>query len=371
MRTLSLLIALSAPSVALAGSCDTLVSRAQTASGAALVAGFKAIANCDLEMAKTSFPQLMLRATDLDTLQALGLAAIQEDAFVPVWDMMGKVPYEHRQALAQGVGAACATQPKVVPFLQGAYVAMKGTEFVSWSPALESCTSTELTTWMEGALASPPPSTYNEKYNAIVSAWGRGHGIAGLAALEKGAVAAGANGGPFSSLVDAIIRTSQPASLRDQPRAEDVAAVEAALVRVAKAVPPEAARVVADRLATSGNVAAAASLLPTLYPDAASADGNVRWAAAAIEACEGEAVVYWTTWMEAPTRVDVLEPAKAALSTLKPKLKCTAPDGWLFRASESPVGEEAVDGWVDGLVSSWNGQGFKTKDKQVSVTVTQ
>lgn len=369
MRMLPVLALTLVPSLAVAGPCDSLASRASAASGSALVSGFEALARCDLELAKSTFPQLMVRAGDLETLVPLALAAVRVDAFVPVWEMMGKVPYEHRQALAEGIGGACAVEPKVVPFLQGAYVAMKGTEFASWSPALDACTSPALAAWIEGALATPPASTYNEKYNAVVAAWVRARGIASLPALEKGAVVAGANGGPFTTLLDAMDRAAQPASLRDDPRPEDTAAVEAALVRVAKAVPPESARAVADRLATSGSVAAAASLLPTIYPDAALADGTVRWAAAAVEACEGEALVHWTTWTEVPTRVDLLEPARAAFGAVKPKLKCTGTDGWTYRVTDAPVAEDGVEGWVAGLVKTWNDQGFKTKDKRESVTV--
>lgn len=367
--SIRLALALAAiPSVAVAGPCDGWIKKADAASGAALVEAYKGLASCDATAAKDAFPRLMLRATELETLVPLSLAAIASDGFVPVWEMMAKVPYEHRTAVAEQVGSACADQPKVVAFLQGAYVGLKGTDFTSWGPAIERCAAPSLQAWMEGALADPPASAYNEKYNAIVTAWVDGRGVAGLPALEKAAVIAGTRGGPFPTLIEAMTRAVQPSSLREKPKPEDQALLEAALVRVAKAVPPEAAQAVADRLGASGNAGLAASLLPAIHPEAATPDGKVRWAAAAIEACEGEGLVHWATWTEVPSRLDVSEPAKAAWATVKPKLKCGA-EGWSYRVTPGPVSEEAAQAWVGELLAQLEKEGTKAKDKQESLAV--
>lgn len=368
MRPMILAFALVAPSAALAGPCDAWVKKVDTATGEALLPAFQGLAACDPAAAKLAFPQAMLRAKDLETLAPLALAAIGVDGFVPVWEMMEKVPYEHRTALAEQVGAACAAQPKVVAFLQGAYLGLKGTAFTVWGPAFQACTTEPFQAWLEVALADPPASVYNEKYNALVGAWVGAKGAAALPALEKAAVAAGAKGGPFATVLDAMARAVQPKSLRDAASATDQAALEAALVRVAKAVPTDAARAVADRLDSAGAEGAAASLLPALYPAGATPDGKVRWAAAAIEACDGAAYVHTVTWTEAPTRLDLSEPAKAAWAGVKPKLAC-GDAGWTYRVTPTPVSADEAGAWVEGLVTELEGAGNKVKTKAEAVVV--
>jgi hypothetical protein len=368
MRPLFLACALTAPSLAAAGPCDAWVKKVDSASGESLLAAYKGLAACDAASAKLAFPQAMLRAKDLETLAPLALAAIGVDAFVPVWEMMEKVPYEHRTALAEQVGAACGAQPKVVAFLQGAYLGLKGTAFTVWGPSFQTCTGEPFQAWMEGAVADPPASVYNERYNALVGAWVGARGVAALPALEKAAVAAGSEGGPFATILDAMNRAIQPKSLRDAASPADRAALEEALVRVAKAVPIEAARAVADRLDSAGAEAAAASLLPALYPAGATPSGEVRWAAAAIEACDGAAVVHTVTWTEAPTRLDLSDAARAAWQGVKPRLAC-GEAGWAYRVTPTPVSADEASAWFEALVAELEGAGNKVKTKAEAVVV--
>src|SRR5690606_31937825 len=131
------------------------------------------------------------------------LTAIDGEAWSAVWDMMEKVPYEHRDALAQQIGAACTSRPKVVGFLQGAYLGLKGAGFTSWAPGLSACPSEALGTWMSETVANPPASPYSEKYNALLGAFVDARGEEALPVLEQAAVAAGQSGGPFHSVLEA------------------------------------------------------------------------------------------------------------------------------------------------------------------------
>ncbi|MCB9663849.1 MAG: hypothetical protein H6732_07035 [Alphaproteobacteria bacterium] len=364
VRTLSVLASLTLAAPAWAGPCDVHVKKAQSATGGALVAAYQALLTCDATLAKQSFEAFMLKATDLDTLVPLAAAAVDGQAYTEVWAMMGRIPYEFRTDLASRLGESCTEQDSLVTFLQGAHVALKGHDFTQWMPAMASCEAEPFQAWMAAALTAPPQSTYNEKYNTLLTAWVEAKGVDALPVLVQGAIAAGKGDGPFTSVLDAMQRAIQPDDVRSDPSADDKAKLEASLLEVAAAVPPAAARLVADRLYSAGSPAKAASLLPAIYPDRVQPDGTLRWAAAAVEACDGDAVVHWTSWTEAPTRFDVLAPATPVLQGTKPKLKCSG-EAWAVRATAEPVADAAAaSAWVAALVTELGADGTKVKDRE-------
>lgn len=367
---LSVLSVMLMGSLAQAGSCDSLVAAAGKAKGEALVTAFRSLAKCDAQVAGREFERFMLASGDLETLIGLGIAAIDADAYAGLWSGMGRVPYEHRGPLAEAVGAACADHPKVLPFLQGAYAGLKGVDFEAWEPALKGCASEALDGWLAKVAQEPPSSPYNDKYHLILRTYARHKGVDALPALEAAAILAGTRGGPFNTVVETIQAAVQPRSVSAQMSADDRAKMEASLGRVAKAVPVELARVVADRLLNAGSADAAAGLLASVFADRMEG-GALRWAAASVESCDGEAIVHWATWTEAPTRWSVLEGATKALREVAPKLKCTAKDVWPVEASQEPLrgGSKSAGAWVEELVATWSAKGLKVKAKEEKVTV--
>lgn len=364
-------LALGAPTQAFAGKCDGYVKKASYEKGDGLVTAYKNMMRCSKSEAKDAFSKFMVKAGDLETLLPLTLVAVEGEAYNPVWKMMERVPYEHRTELAEGVGATCATNPKVEGFLQGAHAALKGHDFTSWTPALVACNTEGMTAWADGVVTSPPTSPYNDKYNAVLTAVVDARGVDALPVLEKGAIAAANNGGPFKSVLDAMKGSIQPKSYRAKPSDEDKAKLLASLVNVANAVPPEPARLVADALYTNGYESEAASLLPAVYPSRAQADGTMRWAALAIETCEGEAIVHWTTWTEAPKRLDLMAAAEAPLRATKAKLKCSG-DPWAVRVTKEPISDaDAAKAWVEGVVAELEGQSLKVKAREEKKAVIQ
>lgn len=364
MRWLLATVATFLPAAAFAGSCDSYVKRAASVEGEALVTLYERTVKCSAKEAHAAFETFMVRAGDVETLVPLALVAIRSDGFVPVWNMMERVPYGVRDDVAEGIGATCAGDEKVLAFLQGGHAALKGHDFTGWVPAYASCADPALVSWIDAQLEAPPSSPYSEKYNGLLTAVVSARGVDALPALETSAVAAGKAGGPFGSVLDAMQKAIAPESLRDDVDPAHQAAFEDALVRIAQAVPPEAARLVADRLYSAGATDKAAKLLPALYPDRVQPNGEMLWVGAAVEQCEGEAVVHWTSWTEAPTRMSVVEAVTAPLRATKGKLKCDAGE-WPVKAPDAPVADDdAASAWVDGLVAELEAAGVKAKPRE-------
>lgn len=362
VRVAAVGLSLVAAPAALAGTCDAYVAKAATARGEALVSTYKSLAKCDVNLARTTFDRFAVSAGDVETLVPLTLAALDVEAFEGVWGFITKVPAEHRTTVAQEVGAACESHPSVVSFFRTTYAGMKGPEFSSWKPALGKCASPAMASWLDEVVAQPPTSTYNERYNAVLTALVDQRHAGALPVLEQAAITAGKQGGPFGAVLDAIQRTADGHG--------STADLEQTLVRIAAAVPPESARAVADRLLNAGNEPLAASLLPAIYPDRVQSDGTMLWAVAAVEACDGDAVIHWATVREQPKRLSVLDAATVPLRTTKAKLKCPPDTAWTIRAAEEPVASESdAAAWVDTLVTELDGQGLKAKLKQETISV--
>ncbi len=93
---------------------------------------FKGLVKCDVSVARREIERFLRASGDLETLVPMTMAGIDAGAYDGIWATMGKIPYEHRDALARSVGEACGDHANVLPFLQGAYVALKGSDFASW-----------------------------------------------------------------------------------------------------------------------------------------------------------------------------------------------------------------------------------------------
>lgn len=362
MRTMSMLLAMALwPVAAEAGPCDRWLRAISSAEGTKLVQAYDRLTSCDADLARTELWNTMKQAKELGTLIDLSVAGIRNDAFNDLWKAMDKLAYDQRAPVAEAVGAVCKEEPKVLVMLQGAYIALKGSDFASWGPAMVACGSDDMVAWMEEVVKAPPKSEYNAKYNAMLTSYVDVRGPDALPVLEEAARAA-ASGGPVNNLLDMMQRSIQPKSMRDEPDAAHQDALAEALVRVAEEMKPEQARLVAARLYTAGREAQAASLLPRVYPDAVGSDGAVSWGVAAIERCDGRAFVHYATYTESPpTRWAVQPVVEGPLRAVKPKLKCDAGE-WPVRVSDAPMADgRAVKAWADEIAQSINDQGDKTK----------
>ncbi len=362
--------ALSAASTASAANCDGYLAKISTAKGSALVDAYQGLVRCDANLGRSEFGKYAMVAGNLETLVPLTLAGVDATAYGSVWETMGKIPYEYRTDLAHAVGAACEKHPKLVEFFRTSYVGQKGTEFSSWQSALTACGSADMAAWVDSIVLDPPTSNYNDRYNAVLGAVIESRHGAALPLLQKAAITAGTRGGPFNNLLDVIQRSVEVTGYGKQTSPEDRAAMVNALVAVAKAVPPESARAVADRLLNAGDEGMASSLLPAIYPDRVQSGGGMMWAGAAIEACDGEAVIHWVSFTEAPKRLSVLDAVAVPLRAAKAKLKCPADTAWTIRATDAPVKDRgAAQDWVDTLVAELDAKGTKAKLKEEAVTI--
>lgn len=358
---------LGASGTAHAAACDALAGQAAVVKGEQVVPVFTQLAKCDAKLAEKHFYDFMRSSSDVGTLVALSLAAIDAQIYKPVWNMMEKVPdFSARDEVAKGVGASCADNAAVLPFLQGAYSALGDRQFNSWREALGTCDSPALVTWLEQTAAKPPSVVYDEKYNSVTDVLVKRKKLEALPILEQAAIAAGTSGGPFSTLLDRMADAVRPASFGAKIPAEDQAKLESALGRVAAAVPPEQARLVADRLYQNGSESAAAALLPRIYPERVQADGRLLYGVAAIEACDDEAVVHYATVTDAAKRWSIVEDVSGpALADFKPRLKCTAEGTWPLLTTPEPLATKAeVDGWAEALVAEWASKGLTAKVRE-------
>jgi hypothetical protein len=361
----SLALALLVPA-AHAGKCDSLLARAEKDKGAALAASYGKLAACDKEQAEQHYKRFMASANDVESLVALSSAAIEAEVWNPVWQQLDNISdYDVRDQVAEQIGAACADNDKIVPFLQGAYFGLKDIKFQQWSRAYEACEAEALTTWLDGQVAKPPQKVYDEKFSALMTAYVDKKKAGALPTLAKSAIAA-AEAGPYDAILmkmDEAVATELGGTLSDVDRK----ALEAALIEVARAVSPDKARAVADRLATAGSQKAAAKLLPSIYPDRV-VDGGFLYGAASVEAgeCKGEktAILHVAEVSEPGKRWLILEDTEGPMRAFKPKLKkCDVEGGdWPVSVTPEPVksGKE-IDAWVETLEKAWSEKGYEVK----------
>ena len=349
-----------------AGKCDSLLARAEKDKGAALAAAYGKLAACDKELAENHYKRFMASANDVESLVQLSAAAIDAEVWNPVWQQLDNISdYDVRDQVAEQIGSACASNDKIVPFLQGAYFGLKDIKFQQWSRAYEACDAEALATWLDGQVAKPPQRAYDEKFSALMTAYVDKKKAAALPTLAASAIAA-AEAGPYDAILmkmDEAVATDLGAELTT----EDRQALESALIEVARAVSPDKARAVADRLATAGSQSAAAKLLPTIYPDRVQ-DGAFLYGAASVEAgeCKGvkTAILHVAEITEPGRRWLILEDSEAPMRAFKPKLKkCDAETGdWPVSVTPEPVASgKEIDAWAGELEAAWTEKGYEVK----------
>lgn len=368
--TTTLSLALALPSgAAQAATCKSQLAKADKAQGAATVPAYAALMACDQSIAADHFEKIMQNAGDAETLVSLSMIAIEADQWNPVWSMLGKInDYNAQDDVSFLIGQQCAENEKVASFLQGAYFGLRDIEFARWDDALVTCVSPSFDAWMIGKITEPPDKLFDEKWNAVATAFVEKLGAAALPHLATGAIKAAEIGGPYEAILIHMNNTVEPA-LGDTVSPEDQAALETALSTVATGVTPEQARSVADKLSNSGSEAAAAALLPTIYPDRVQGSG-FHYGAVAVELadCKGtqSATLHVAVIEENGTRYSVGPAVDLPMRAMKPKLaKCTPADGqWPVYVTEEPLsGSGDLDALVDNITEQWTAKGYAVKRK--------
>jgi hypothetical protein len=346
-----------------AGPCDYLIEGAKNLSGQGVVDGYKQLLACDKESAKRGYNEYLKRATDLEVLIPLAKTAIDAEVWNPVWETIGKISdYEARDEVASSIGGYCAEDPVVVGFLKGAYFALKDIEFSQWDDALATCESSDFEGWLSENLTNPPQSTYNEKWNTLGRAQIARRGVGALEDLKTAAIAAGNNDGPFESALT-LMEESIAQDFGD-PTAEDQAALEAALLAVAAEVPPEQAKMIADKLINLGHEDKAASLLPRIYPDRVQSGGGFLYAAVSVEDCADDKKAYIHAALISEPGERYIVHADTQMRAFKARGKCDAASPWPVEVSIEPLKKASeLDGFLADHVAAWEGKGYEVKTR--------
>jgi hypothetical protein len=347
--------------------CETLAAQADRLQGARLVAGYESLIRCSEEEAKINFSRFMQSAGDSETLTALSLAAIDNDIWNPVWEMIGKISdYTARDLVAEGVGKACVDHPKVVSFLQGAYFGLRDIEFHQWDDALINCKAQDFNNWMVQTVESPPPKRYDEKWDTVTKSYVVREREASLVTLVNSAAKAAENGGPFDAILGHMEQAVMPEFGIEIP-AEARPILEKALMDLAKRCPPDKARAVAGRLSNAGSDAAAASLLPSIFPDRVQTGGGFLYGAAAVESgeCDGEkiAVIHVALVNEPGKHFALQPPLEAPMRSFKPRLaKCQTTEPWPIVVSGTPLlSKTEVEMFAERLSMMWTMKGYEVR----------
>lgn len=357
--------ALTAP--ANAAACDYLVNQAPSLQGQAVVSGFNQLVACDKELAKRHYFKFMQQATDLEVLIPLSHAAIDAEVWNPVWEMIGKISdYDTRDEVAGAIGGFCAEDPKVVGFLQGAYFALRDIEFKQWDDALTTCQSDKFEGWLSENLTQPPQTTFDEKWATLGRVQIERKGAGALEQLTQAAIHAGNNSGPFEQALS-LMEESIAQDFGD-PDPGDVKALNEALLSVAGQVPAESARNIADRLLNFGDEAAAASLLPSIYPDRVQSGGGFLYGAVAVEDCaeDEQAWLHAAVVKEGGDRYVVTSAIEDPMrSSFKEKLgKCDVTDPWPVIVSDQPLKDKGeLDALLSSVTSEYEAKGYSVKSK--------
>jgi hypothetical protein len=338
--------------------CTEITRRIDSVGPAQLSATYAALAQCDQRVAESHFEIFMQAAPDAETLTTLSVTAIESGTPAPVMTMLEKIPdYSARDVVAGEIGVACADHSDVVGFLQGAHAGLRGRQFAQWSAALVSCESAVFDVWLAEVVAQPPSSAYDERYNAVTSAFVTRLGVAALPILQQAAIAA-ANDGPFSTLLDRMQASVRP-GFGQLSSPDDHAALVAALVSVGRGVVPYQAKLVADRLYDGGDEASAASLLPSIYRDRVQPDGRLKYGAASVEQCANEVVVHLAAVTVPASRWPILADVEPIARAFEPRLACTSDEPWPVLASPEPLlGDKANSAWAAEITARYERDGY-------------
>lgn len=355
--------------------CDAQVAAIGGLAPENVATAYQALIACDPKVAEASFLSFLAKTNDTDTVGALIQVAIDSKLWTPAWSSLAKIPdYDARDEVATNLGAAWAEHPLTVTFLQGAY-ALRDVDFKQWSSAYQACDDEKLWAWVETKVKAPPAKEFDEKYMGLANILASKRKVDALPALSAAAVAAAANGGPFNPLLEAMTNAVAPGLGQDMtPEAHK--ALEDALVGIAQKTGAEQAKGVATQLANSGAEQAAASLLPTIFPDRVQAGGKFLYGVASVESgtCSGKktAIIHYTTLTEGGTHWSIIADIEAPLRAEKPKLKgCTMDGDWPVIHTEEPE-KSANDSatWADARAKEWTDKGYDVKvqkEKEFSI----
>lgn len=344
-------------------SCESMAKSAASLSGDAVSKTYSSLIACDRALAEEHFDDFMRASKDLGTLTSLSLAAIDAGVHTPVWGMLEKVPdLSLRDEVAKAVGNSCGDHPEVVGFLKGAHSQLRDRQFNMWTYAFRGCESADLDGWLNQVVAQPPSVAYDDKYNTVSEALVKRQKAGSLPTLAAAAKVAGKSGGPFTTILDRMNESVRPDTFGADIAPADREALEAALVDVAKALGPDEAAQVADRLFQAGAEQAAASLLPTIYADRVQGKGTLTYGVAAVESCEKEAVVHFAAVTEPSKRWNIVADVTPMALSFKPRLKCAAEGEWPVMTTPQPVSNKGeISTWVEGLAADWEGKGLEVK----------
>ncbi|MFZ5478222.1 MAG: hypothetical protein ACOZNI_15755 [Myxococcota bacterium] len=368
---------LSLTAAAFAATCDTHLAKIGGLAPEAVAPAFTELAKCDKKVADANFNRYLEKATDTEAVSALFAAAVDADVWNPVWGALSKITsYEARDEIAGTLGASCTEKPKVVSFLQGAYLGLRDVDFATWSDAYAACNADPLWIWMDGVVRKPPTKSFDEKYDALLGLYVKKQRADALPALTEAAIAAGSGSGPFDAIVEKMGAAVAP-ELGSRVSEADKAKLEEALVQVAQKVPPPKAHRVASQLSKSGSDAAAAKLLPVVYPDRVQGGGGFLYGALGVEAadCGGkkQAVLHYATVTEPGKRWSIQRDVEPMLRAAKPKLgkECQVHGDWPVLTTPEPL-KASGDGeaWVESVQADWEKNGYAVKvQKEKGVTL--
>ena len=360
---------LALPLSAKAGSCDHLTNQVGSLAEQKLVDNYTKLLSCDRNTAESSFVKYINTAAqtgDISTITKLSLSAIDAKAYLPVWKMLtGYKEYSVRDEVAAQIGEHCDSHEEVVPFLQGAYFGLDPIPFSQWDDALISCESEVLGKWIEDAVAKPPSSSFDEKYNTMISTFVKRRRAEALPALEIAAIQAAKGSGPYNDILEKMNQAVQPVEIGEDMSDENRNRLEKALINVANNAPPEKASLVADRLFAAGATTAAAGLLPRVYPDRVQDGNRLLYGVASIENCDNQAFIHWASVSEPSKRWSILADLEAPLRQYKPRLKCQTQGDWPIIATNEPVKDKNdVQDWIQNIQAEWENKSFEVKLKE-------
>ena len=363
MTTLSFLVSMFfSTSTAEAASCGPLVSQAASQSGAGLVRTFAKLAQCDKAMAEDNFLGAFVpNATDLDTLVQLTEVAITAGVFNSTWKMLGKIKdYSTRNEVAAAIGAKCGENEQVLKFLQGAYFALKNTDFTQWDDAYVSCESEKMDAWFAQQVSNAPTESFSETYNTLLEIYVKQQGVKALPLLQTAALNTKGEGS-FETIINQMNNAVQP-GLGESMSAENRAAFEDAILAIAQAVPSQAL-VLAQQLNSVGSTRSG-ELLKIIYADRLN-DGLLSYGIVAVEAgeCKGkkQAVIHAATVTDPAKRMVVLGDATAPIRASAVKLKKCETGEWPVSITPEPMTGSELDTLIGQLQSKYEADGYKVK----------
>lgn len=344
--------------------CEKESAALAAAKDAAVAPAFTALAICNRTAAGDQFATVMKQASDVDSLVALAQAALAQGMEDRVHTMLDPIAeYATRTEITRLLGARCADDPRVLAFVVGLHGALKDRAFVSWSGALETCPSDDVTAQLETLASYVPSRGFDDKYARVVELYAERKGVASLPVLEKAAATA-VNGGPFPVVVDAMVGAVTPAGIGAKPADDDRAALVASLQRVAGSATPDQVTKLADTFVAVGAGDAAASLLPRIYPDRLQAGGGFLYGVAAVEQCDGAAVVHFAVVEEPGKRWSIQPDVDAPANAFKPKLKCKSPAPYALQVTPGPVHDRnEVASWAESVAAQTKVPDAKVKEE--------